>query len=223
MLLVWLRKIIEESLLKPADRVCYVSPFTNKEQKKLFPRQADKMIFLPTPSLQYENDEADTGSDRLCLGYFGSYNSVARNLLPFYKAAVSRPNVEFLIIGDSDLELECRDNIRIIQRVSHEELSEYMKQINVIVCLMNHKGNQIPGKVYHDASSIKDILFIKDGEYGDDIERFFAQYDHYTFVNNTEEDIADAVDQYLTKGVPRRQPVKEFSAEYIARELIADK
>ncbi len=47
---VWMRKIIERSLLKPADRVCYVSPFTHEEQKVLFPKFADRMIFLPTPS-----------------------------------------------------------------------------------------------------------------------------------------------------------------------------
>ena len=219
---VWFRKIVEQSLLKPADRVCYVSPFTKEEQQRIFKGQASKMIFLPTPSLEYEDEKTRT-SGRLCLGYFGSYNSVARNLVPFYQAALEVKEADFLIIGDSDLDLSPADNIRIIQRVSHDELSRYMGEIDVIVCLMNIKGNQIPGKVYHDASSVKDILFLKDGEYGDDIERFFSKYDHYTFVNNKKEDIIMAVNSYLKNGVPVRVPVSDFRAENIARTLISEK
>ena len=219
---VWMRKIIEKSLLKPADRICYVSPFTNDEQKKLFPSQANKMLFLPTPCLEYKDEGESTNTDQICLGYFGSYNSVARNLIPFYNAIKTIPDVKCLIIGDSDIELQETDNIKIIARVSQEELSEYMKQINVIVCLMNHKGNQIPGKVYHDASSSKDILFLKDGEYGDDIERFFSKYNHYTFVNNNEKSIAMAIEKYKQFGVPHREAVKEFTAENIVCELIAE-
>ena len=217
---VWMRKIIEYSLLKLADRVCYVSPFTCDEQKKLFPRIADRMIFLPTPSLQYSEESID--SHNICIGYFGSYNSVARNLKPFYEAAKRNHNTEFLIIGDSDIQLESTENITVINRVPHDELNKYMQQINVIVCLMNLKGNQIPGKVYHDASSTKDILFIKDGEYGDKIQEFFEKYNHYTFVENDVESIDKAIKKYALNGVPVRKPVLDFQATNIARKLIED-
>ncbi|MFQ7156082.1 MAG: hypothetical protein ACLRQR_04995 [Merdimonas faecis] len=218
---VWLRKIIENSLLRPADRICYVSPFTNDEQKAFFPRHAGKMIFLPTPSLEYNSEKITENNKRLCLGYFGSYNSVARNLLPFYKVAIRTPDVEFFIIGDSDLLLESTANVHVLQRISQEELEVYMKKTDVIICLMNHKGNQIPGKVYHDASSTKDILFIKDGEYGDEIEKFFSKYNHYTFVNNSEDDISKAIVNYKTEGVPVRKPVVEFTALSIAEDLLS--
>lgn len=82
---VWVRKYIEAILLRSADKVCYVSPFTCEEQKKLFTRQADKMIFLPTPSLTYA--ESIPISGKICIGYFGSYNSIARDIRPFYEAA----------------------------------------------------------------------------------------------------------------------------------------
>lgn len=215
---VWVRKWIEESLLRPADKVCYVSPFTCEEQKQLFQKQANKMIFLPTPSLTYT--ERTSTSGKLCVGYFGSYNSVARDIRPFYEAAKQNKNAEFLIVGDSDLELESTDNISIINRVPPDELNRYMQKVNVIVCLMNLKGNQIPGKVYHDASSTKDILLIKDGEYGDAIQAFFQEYDHYTFVDNTAPSIDVAIKQYLEHGVPLRKPVKDFEASSIARKLI---
>ena len=215
---VWMRKIIENSLLKQSDRVCYVSPFTCEEQKTIFPKQAKKMIFLPTPSLQYSEETVER--EDICIGYFGSYNSVARDLRPFYEAAKLNPNIKFLIIGDSDIQLDSTENITVINRVSHDELNKYMQQINVIVCLMNSKGNQIPGKVYHDASSTKDILFIKDGEYGDKIQEFFQKYDHYTFVDNNVESIDKAIKNYLNTGVPVRKPVVDFQAVNIAGRLI---
>ena len=215
---VWMRKIIEKSLLQCADRICYVSPFTCEEQKVLFPSQSDKMIFLPTPSLHFSEETVDNRD--ISIGYFGSYNSVARNLRPFYDAAKLNPSVKFLIIGDSDVELEGTENITIFSRVSPYELEKYMKKINVIVCLMNLKGNQIPGKVYHDASSTKDILFIKDGEYGDRIQEFFQRYDHYTFVDNNVEAIDKVIKEYCFKGVPARMPIDDFFAVNIAKKLI---
>lgn len=215
---VWIRKWIEGILLKPADKVCYVSPFTWEEQKKLFPKHADKMIFLPTPSLAYK-EKADS-SEKLCLGYFGSYYSVARDIRPFYEAAKRNPDVDFLIVGDSDLSLESKDHITILQRIPLEELNLYMQKTNVIVCLMNSKGNQIPGKVYHDASSHKDILFIKDGEYGDAIQAFFEKYNHYTFADNTVDSIDATIKRYITDGIPVRKPVIEFQASSVAKKLI---
>lgn len=178
------------------------------------------MIFLPTPSLQYSENAIE--NNEICIGYFGSYNSVARNLRPFYEAGKKNPNARIFIIGDSDLELESTDNISVINRVTFDELDKYMQQVNVIVCLMNSKGNQIPGKVYHDASSTKDILFIKDGEYGDAIQEFFQKYDHYTFVDNTEESIDGAIKGYITNGVPVRKPVLDFQASSVAEKLIGE-
>lgn len=215
---VWMRKIIEKSLLKDADKVCYVSPFTCEEQKQLFKKYSDKMVFLPTPSLIYT--ESALPSTKLCIGYFGSYNSVARDIRPFYEAAKLNKDVEFLIVGDSDIKLESASNITVIDRVSPDTLDGYMQKVSVIVCLMNLKGNQIPGKVYHDASSNKDILLIKDGEYGNDIQAFFEKYDHYTFVDNTVASINSAIKQYLKQGVPLRKPVAEFEASSIAKKLI---
>ncbi len=216
---VWLRKIIENNLLAPADRVCYVSPLTCEEQKMLFPKQAHKMIFLPTPSLDYEED---VSGEQLSLGYFGSYNSAARDLRPFYEAAKQNTDARFYIIGDSDLSLESTENVTVLQRIPHAELKDYMEKINVIVCLMNRKGNQIPGKVYHYASSTRDILFIKDGECGDAIQEFFQKYDHYTFVDNNARSIGDAIKGYLQNGVPVRRPVSDFRASAIAKVLIGE-
>ena len=216
---VWIRKIIESYMLNLADRICYVSPLTYEEQKRLFPAYATRMIFLPTPSLGYK--DKNINKDMISVGYFGSYNTSARNILPFYNAAKENPDVAFYIIGDSDLRLESTENISVINRLSPRELEKYMARINVIVCLMNRKGNQVPGKLYHYASSTKDILLIKDGEYGQAIQDFFARYDHYTFTDNTTDSIDAVIKNYLTHGIPERKPVTDFRPDRIAENLIS--
>lgn len=217
---VWVKKKIETNLLKTADKICYVSPFTLKSQAVMYQHLSHKMMFLPTPSIDYDNDPRNTDLNTLSFGYFGSYHSIARDIMPFYNAAKKNGHAEFYIIGDSDVELKGTDHIHIIRRVEPSVLNEYMKKVNVIVCLMNKRGGQIPGKVYHDASSSKDILLIKDGEYGDGIQEFFEKYEHYTFVDNDTDSIDLTIKNYLKNGVPIRKPVEEFKSISIARQLI---
>ena len=218
----WIRKRIEKRMLRFADKVCYVSPFTCEEQKNLFRSFADKMFFLPTPYLKYQiNDCAISKKAKpLCFGYFGSYSSTARNIIPFYNAACRMKEMNFYIIGDSNVVLNSTSNVIVKNRMNHDELSSFFENVDVVVCLMNIKGNQIPGKVYHDASTTKDILLIKDGEFGDKIESFFSKYNHYTFVDNEEQAILNLLMDYAKKGVPIRTPVEDFDPKVVAKQLI---
>lgn len=219
---IFVRKIIEADMIKNADRICYVSPFTLLAQKKMFHRYAHKMIFTPTPSLSYGNDlGCEKKREReLRFGYFGSYYSSARNILPFYQASRRAKDIVVYIIGDSDISLESGDGVAIHQRLGKKELEYYIKECDILVCLMNLKGNQIPGKVYHDSSLEKDILFIKDGEYGDEIQNFFDKFDHYTFVENEENKILQAIENYRKNGVPTRKPVEDFMPVNIAKKMM---
>ncbi len=216
---VFIRKYIEGHMIKMADKVCYVSPFTLREQKKVFPKEAKKMVFTPSPSLTYNIKDRDV-TKSLCIGYFGGYNSVARNLVPFYNAAKRVRDIQFYIIGDSDLHFESAENIEIHRRMCKAELNKYVQSCDVLVCLMNKIGNQIPGKFYHDASLSKDLLVIKDGEFGDAIQAFFEKYDHYTFVDNREDAITAVLYKYLSEGVPIRESVKEFEYTEVAKEVL---
>ena len=213
-------KNIEKKLLKYADRICYVSPLTLDSQKKIFECFANRMFFLPTPCLMYEKKTSSIVSKKVTIGYFGSYNSAVRDLRPFYEAACNMNECNFFIVGDSDLKLRSTENIRVVDRVPHEELEMYLNDIDVLVCLMNNRGGQIPGKVYHYAGSYKEILFIKDGEYGEEIETFFSQYNRYTFVENDSEKILKTFRNYIEKGIPKRQPLEHFNAYYIANDLL---
>ena len=218
----WLRYLIEKSLLRPADRVCYVSPLTCEEQCALFPKDAHKMMFLPTPCVAHEKPEPTAPSARVTIGYFGSYNLVARDLRPLYEAAARVDGCELLVIGDSDLKLEPKDNIRLIDRIPQKDLAAHINNTQVLVCLMNSHGNQVPGKTYHYAGSYQEILLIKDGEFGDKIQEFFSKYDRYTFVDNDPDKIEAVLRGYVEHGVPQRAPLDAFRAEHIAAELMRD-
>lgn len=218
---VKVRYWIERKLLKPADRVCYVSPLTFDEQKRIFKKDATKMMFLPTPCIEYNKPSSEKNS-RIRVGYYGSYNLVARDIRKLYNAACNVKECDFLFIGDSDIKLEPQENIQVINRITPNELEKYEEDTDVLVCLMNSKGNQVPGKVYHYAGSYKEILFIKDGEFGDVIEEFFSQFNRYTFVENDCEKIEAVLRQYVTNGVTERTPLAEFKAENIVRKLVND-
>ena len=91
----------------------------------------------------------------------------------------------------------------------------------VCVCVFQpHLGNQIPGRMYHYAGSYKEILVIKDGEYGNEIEKYFRQFDRYTFVENDKNKIKEILDAYSSKKVPDRVPLEDFSANTIAKKLL---
>ncbi len=214
----WYRHNVEAALLWPADRVCYVSPITFEEQKRVFKGKSDDIIFLPTPCEEHRYESGK--KSRIKVGYFGSYNLVARDIRIFYNTACLLTDCDFVFVGDSDVELQPKANIEIIDRVTPKDLEEYILDVDVLVCLMNKRGTQIPGKIYNYAGTNKEVLVIKDGECGDEIEAFFAKYNRYTFVENKESKIFEVISNYIHNGVPERAPLKEFSPNVVAAKLI---
>lgn len=215
----FLKKVIEGRLLKNADSICYVSPITMEVQKGIFPQFAKKICFVPVPCEQHLYNK-DPGV-RIRIGYVGSYSFVARNIMPFYNVAKKLKEIDFEIVGDSEKKLEETENIKIFNRVPHYKLNEYIKSYDVLVCLMNDTGTQIPGKIFNYAGSDKEILIIEDGNYGDRIRSYFEKYDRFTFVKNTEEDIVSTIKDYMTKGIKKRIPLSDFMPERIAQQLIS--
>lgn len=214
----FVKRFIEEKLLKNADKICYVSPLTYERQKMLFKKYSDKMQFTPTPCVKTEYPLCN--HQKLAIGYLGSYNLVARDIRPFYRAACRCMEFHFVFIGDSDVRLENSENIQVIKRLPQKELAKYIEELDILVCLMNSKGTQIPGKLYHYAGTNKEILVLRDGEYGEQIEAFFKKYDRYTFVENNEEKILEVLKQYVLNGIPKRCCVEEFCAKNIAEKLV---
>lgn len=216
---LWIKRRIESAIIKKADIVAYVSPLTTIDQKKLFKRYSSKMIYSPTPC---ETKEYDISNNDFIIGYFGSYNSTVRNILPLYEALQKNTSFHLLIVGDSDIKLDSAPNIEIIDRIPANELDVYYSRCSVIVDLMNNRGGQIPAKLFRDAGTNKEVLLISDSERAQEIIDYFGQFNRYTICNNTVEEILSALERYKVQGIPLRSELKEFEYRTVAQKLIAD-
>lgn len=183
----------EARLLSFAEKVCYVSPLTLENQKRLYPESAHKMFWQPLP---FYYQSAETTTDKGCnrYGYFGDYAPVARNLAPFYEAA-KQTGVEVNICGNPSKLFASTERIHIHPRLTLDKLKPIEDSTNVLIFLCNRKGGQIPGKIYQYSATDKTILFILDGT-GEEqkvLKEFFGKFNRYVFCQNNAEDIARAI------------------------------
>lgn len=184
----------EQRLLSFAEKVCYVSPLTLENQKRLYPESAQKMFWQPLP-FYYKSEagsEPSAGHNRY--GYFGDYIPVARDLNPFYEAA-KETGIEVNICGNPCNLFQSTTQIHIHPRLPLNELEPIEDSTNVLIFLCNRKGGQIPGKIYQYSATSKTILFIMDGteEEQNVLKEYFGEFNRYVFCQNTTTDIARAI------------------------------
>ena len=203
----------EQRLLSFAEKICYVSPLTLKNQQEKYPESAHKMFWQPLP-FYYKADAAQqTDTDHNQYGYFGDYAPVARNLEPFYEAA-KEAQIPVSICGNPSNLFAPTEQIRIHPRLPLDKLRPIENSTNVLIFLCNRKGGQIPGKIYQYAATDKTILFILDGtaEEQDVLREYFGRFDRFVFCQNTKEDILHAIRKIETgdlEGVQNR-PLDDF-------------
>lgn len=213
----------EKRLLSFAQRICYVSPITLKNQQKVFPEYAENMYWQPLP-YYYKNEEAEPSKDtEKTFGYFGAYYPAARNLKPFYNAAI-KTGIETNICGDpSSLLAEC-DNIHIYPRLSLQDLKIIEDKTSVLIFLCNRQGGQIPGKIYQYSATDKTILFILDGtdEEKRVLKDFFEPFKRYVFCENTEEDIIRAINLIKSNdlGDIKNRPLEDFNPKTTIKKIL---
>lgn len=209
-------KSIERRILSRSDKIIYVSPFTLKQQKINFKKQAYKMHFYPVP---YEKEKIypPTNNTIPILGYFGAYLSNVRNIKPLYNVVNKQKEWKLIIQGNSDLVLKERENIKIYERTSDligEEL------VDIFVCILNKYGTQIPGKLYHYAATNRPILVICDGEEKEKLKKYIYNFKgRYYVCDNNELSIAMKI-RDIIKENKTFHPFKNFSAKYVANEIL---
>ena len=211
----------ENRLLNAADKIVYVSPLTLLYQKKMFLYAANKMTWFPLP-YYYKNEEEYKVNDELKFGYFGDYFSFSRNLIPFYEAAQEK-GISVKIYGNSDLKLSETKNIIIHSRIGLEELAKKEKETDVLVCLCNLRGGQIPGKIYQYSATTKTILFILDGTVEEQkvLKNYFEQFNRYIFCENNVTDIKRAISDIMNyKYNVKNESVEFFNPENIMKKVL---
>lgn len=203
----------EKRILSFAEKVCYVSPLTLENQKRLYPESADKMYWQPLP-FYYKAEEtpAHEGANRY--GYFGDYAPAARNLAPFYEAA-KQMGIEVNICGNPSNLFAATETIHIHPRLPLQKLKPVEDSTNVLIFLCNRKGGQIPGKIYQYSATDKTILFIMDGTEEEQavLKDYFGKYNRYVFCQNTAEDIARAIRDVESGnlGGVKNEPIEAFN------------
>lgn len=204
----------EKRLLSFAQKVCYVSPLTLTNQQRLFPEFADKMYWQPLPFYYKADAAANIKSEKNYYGYFGDYVPKARNLCPFYEAAVET-GIEVNICGNPANLFASTEHVHIHPRLPLDKLRPIEDSTNVLIFLCNRKGGQIPGKIYQYSATNKTILFIMDGtgEEQEVLREFFGKFNRYVFCQNTKEDVVRAIQMIESGnlGGVENRPLEDFN------------
>lgn len=184
----------EARILSLAEKVCYVSPLTLKNQQEKYSESAHKMFWQPLPFYYKAEETTGAAREKNQYGYFGDYVPAARNLRPFYDAAV-QTGIAVNICGNPSNLFPSKANIHIHPRLTLNELKPIEDSTNVLIFLCNRRGGQIPGKIYQYSATSKTILFIMDGTPEEQavLKAFFGTYNRYVFCQNTVEDISRAI------------------------------
>lgn len=208
----------ENRILKLADKIIYVSPFTLELQKELFPDIKNKAEFLPIPYLETKFSSKKNHNEVLNIGYFGDYYSNDRNIIPLYESI--KNSSHFLkICGYGDISLQQNSNIEISPRVSYDNVKKFEEESDLLVCICNRRGTQIPGKVYHYAGTDKPILIILDGENNNELKEYFKSFGRYIMCNNDSESISKAILEVKNKDI-KYEPSKYFNPSEVARKFL---
>lgn len=214
----WYKKRIEFNILKRADKIIYVSPFTRDLQIKTFAPLSDKMTFLPPPYIEAKT-YLPSNNKKITLGYYGSYSSTVRNINPLYKALNISTEYKLIIAGNSDLPLSNTRTIQIYSRLNRNEIEVLTSKSDVLVCILNKHGTQIPGKIYDYASTNKPIIIITDGNNRSEMGAYLKQFNRFVICENTEESILEAVGSIEKCGI-EYEPSPYFAAKIIAKQVI---
>lgn len=208
----------ERKILSLADKIVYVSPFTLKKQRDIYPKESSRMCFFPIPYLKEKIYQKNI-TNQVTLGYFGDYSSKDRNIIPLYKSIEKTPNIKLIIYGNSNINLKETNNIIIKDRQSTKNVEQAQEKCTILVCICNKEGTQIPGKIYHYSATNKPILIILDGENSEEIKDYLKKFDRYEFCVNDEESIKSAIER-ISRSKFNPCPAKKLSCKKIAIDFI---
>lgn len=190
----WCIKLYEGNIMRKADKIIYVTPFTAEAQKKAYPQYADKISFVPLPA-DMHTTKTETLSDMLRVAYLGDYNPSFRDLRPLYNACKELDFAQLTIAGHGP-DYGSTSNIIILPRIPQDQALKIEEESDVIFCVCNMRGTQIPGKILYKTSSDKHILVAVEKENHDEMVKYFELFHRFIVCDNTKESIAKAL-RYL--------------------------
>lgn len=213
--IVW--KYIEKKLHFNADKVAFGTKSLYKAQCELFP-ELEKKGYGVHVAYNPNAKDVENKKKEIVFGYFGNYYSKIRDVRPLYEA-FKETNEKLVICGRGDIKFESSNNIEIRERVSQAEVGEYEDKVDVIVCVLNKCGQQIPGKVFYQTNTLKHILVVLDGPRKDEIKGELCESERFIFCDNTKENIIEAI-EIIKKTKKRRDKCDFYNPERVAKEIV---
>lgn len=211
----------ELRLLKKASIAFYVSPITLKLQKEMFKEISYKIHYLPIPiQLNGYGDKTTIIGENIKIGYYGDYFSRDRNIIPLVSAC-EKNDFYLEIFGSSDVRIENKNNVQVNERAQFEVIKTHEKNTDILVCLCNKKGGQIPGKIYHYAATNKPILLILDGDFQQTIHDWFVKYPNYFVCKNDEDSIRETI-MKIHNSKLKLTPIEDFASKSIALNMVSE-
>ena len=184
-----IQRWIEQRLHKNADKIVYGTKSLYDAQMELFPEIRSKSISV---EVCYNIDECDVSGacgKRLRIGYFGNYYSNIRDIMPFYEAAINIKEADFVIGGSGDIKLKSTDTVSVMSRIPQSEVAKEEAKLDVVICILNKVGVQIPGKVFYPTNTKKSIVVITDGPNKENIIDELNRSGRFVFCDNKKESI----------------------------------
>lgn len=214
-------KFVEENLHKCADKIVYGTESLYNSQIKLFPNDKSKSIsskvsFNSESESRYKNEQKTN-----TFGYYGNYYSSIRDIRPLYDAFRNIKSYNLTICGKGDIKLQSSENINILKRVPQSKIARLEKKSDVIICLLNRVGIQIPGKVFYQINTNKPIIVILDGPYKNEIKKELKKTSRFIFCENNVDSIIQALihaDNELKKN--RNYFVDDYSPSEVCKEIL---
>lgn len=218
---IWPRfilKYIEKSILKYSDKIVYLSPLTANNAKKSFLNCKEKITFIP-PASEFDTIFKISNDNNVKVAYCGIYYSSIRNILPLYETISNSDFFSLKIAGSSDISLKENNRVEILGQISHPDAIRIEESADVIACLLNKSGTQIPAKAYYYAATNKPILIIYEDDNYEVIE-YLKSYNRFCFAHNDVCDIKRALVEIQKN--KEAIPTKVLKPSSIASQLIGD-
>ncbi len=210
----------EKKILKEANKIFYVSPFTLEEMRKQYEYLKEKMEYLPRGFLEEIKSEK-IEREKIIITYTGVLN-INRNILPFFNIIknynnINKKKIEINIYGDIDKKIleKIYDYSFINYRgvVSFERIKEIYKQSDFLLFLDNgEKTTQIPGKIYDYLGTDRKIICLFRTK--NDIFYYFKEKLKLLVYQENEINLNEIIES------KERRINKDFSNNNIAKRLI---
>lgn len=152
-------------------------------------------------------EELVDASDNIRFIYGGALDVFHRNPEPFIEAfsAISEKySVKSLFYVDDTEYLNAiiqKYNEQAFKIATYLPFEEFMKTIyccEVLVLFGNSLGLQIPGKLFNYISTGRHILYIKNFDGEDDVEKILLEYGNVSIVNNNAKEIFEVIVSIIT-------------------------